>query len=119
MDRLMGFLAFASHIHDLTVPPSTLGADNSYLAFSISTTTPATKRGPPAPTSVQIHFNHALDAIYMSHLSCELPAFIGDDADLAHVSNSQVSVVQDATTRSFPTTRSTTHPLVGKMPHNP
>ena len=68
MDYLLGPLAFISWVHDFIVPPPILGANHSYLAFIIFSTTLASRATPMLPW-VYVHFEHILDHVYVSHLT--------------------------------------------------
>ena len=105
MDYLIGPLAFGSWIDDFFVPPP-LGADHSYLAFRISGTPPVSGAARILPR-VHVHFNHALDRVYVSHLAHALDLL---EMDLGHMTDALTSTIHDVTTRPFSTRT---------MPQNP
>ena len=68
-DYLIGPLAFVLWVHDFIVPPLPLSTNHSYVAFNISVIVLATKRASLTLACVQVHFDHALDVVYVSHLT--------------------------------------------------
>ena len=118
MDYLMGPLSFMSRIQDFYVPPPPIGVDYSYLSFTISGTTPTPQAALRMQSRTHVHFDHALDHVYDSHLTQGID-MLSTETDLGRASDALVTVIHKAATGSFPTTRSSTHARTGTMPQHP
>lgn len=84
-------------------------------AFGYHTSTTET---PPLLLHVCVHFDHALNPVYVSHLTYALDLF-DEKTDLSRASDTLVSMIHDATIKSFPTTHSLAHTPLGTMLQNP
>ena len=58
VDYLMGSPALMRHIHDFAIPPPPIGADRTYLTFTISYTPLPPTPDPPISTYTHIQFHH-------------------------------------------------------------
>lgn len=63
VDYLIGPLSLVPRIDDFTILPPPLGADHSYLAFSLSGIISAMQRALPTLPQIRVHFDHTLDSV--------------------------------------------------------
>ena len=73
---------------------------------------------PPYYHKFRVHIDHVLDPIYVSHLTHALD-LLAEEIDISRASDALFSVIHDATTKPFPTSRSFAHVSVGIIPQNP
>ena len=76
-------------VQHLPLPP--LGVEHAYLTFRISAATTAPCTTPILPR-VRVHFDHALDHVYVSHLTHGL-ASLQEETDLSRASDALTLVI--------------------------
>lgn len=102
MDYLIGSYLLCHIYMILTLPPPPLGADHSYLAFSLSGIISAMEIALPMLPHIRVHFDHTLHFVYMRHLTQALES-LDEERDLDRASDALVFVI-DVASRSFHTT---------------
>ncbi|KAH6556711.1 hypothetical protein KP509_1Z160900 [Ceratopteris richardii] len=116
VDYILGTISGASLIPSLSIGRRPLGADHTFITFTLSSPIPL---DPPSSTETHttIHFTHELSHIYAHHLHTRLLSL--DPLSPLDTLTSQITtILQDSALLSFPHRTYVHPPRRGSMPQN-